>query len=61
MDKKQHAHECEGSNTHDLDGGISEGAARSQSVYNERPGGSENSEVRQHTTKDKKRCIVCSS
>ena len=39
MGKKRHAHECDGSNTQDLDGDISEGAARSQSVYNERPRG----------------------
>ena len=39
MGKKRHAHECDGSNTQDLDGDISEGAARSQSVYYERPGG----------------------
>ena len=38
MGKKRPANECEGSNTQDQDGGISEGAARSQSVYNERPG-----------------------
>jgi hypothetical protein len=36
--KKRPAHECEGSNTQDLDVGISEGAARSQSVYDEQPG-----------------------
>ena len=39
MGKKRFAHECEENNTQDHDGGISEGAARSQSVYNERPGG----------------------
>ena len=39
MENKRHAHECEGNNTQDLDGGISEGAARSQSVYNEWPEG----------------------
>ena len=38
MGKKRPANECEGSNTQDQDGGISEGVARSQSVYNERPG-----------------------
>jgi hypothetical protein len=36
--KKRPAHECEGNNTQDLDVGISEGAARSQSVYDERSG-----------------------
>ena len=39
MGKKRPNHECEGSNTQNVDGGISEGATRSQSVYNERPGG----------------------
>jgi hypothetical protein len=39
MGEKRTANECEGSNTQDHDVGISEGAARSQSVYNERPGG----------------------
>ena len=39
MGKKRPANECDGSNTQDLDGGISEAAARSQFVYNERPGG----------------------
>ena len=39
IEKKRHAHECEGSNTQNIDGGISEGATRSQSMYNERPGG----------------------
>ena len=39
MGKKRPAHECEGSNTQGLDRGVSEGAARSQSVYNERPMG----------------------
>ena len=37
--RKRPAHECEGSNTQELDAGISAGAARSQSTYNERPGG----------------------
>ena len=39
MKKKRPANECEGSNTQDEDGGISEGVARSRSAYNERPGG----------------------
>jgi hypothetical protein len=39
MGKKRPALECEESNTQDVDGGISEGVARSQSVYNERSGG----------------------
>ena len=38
MRKKRPNHEYEGSNTQDVYGGISEGATRSQSVYNERPG-----------------------
>ena len=38
MGNKRHVHECEGSNTQDHDGGISEGIAMSQSVYNERLG-----------------------
>ena len=37
--KKRVSNECEGSNTHDVDVGCSEGATRSQSFYNERPGG----------------------
>ena len=39
MGKKRPANECEGNNTQDVDAEISEGATRSQSVYNERPGG----------------------
>jgi hypothetical protein len=39
MQKKRPANDCEGSNTQDLDLGISGGAAGSQSVYNERPSG----------------------
>ena len=39
MGKKRPAHNCEGNNTQDLDGGISESARRSQSVYNDRPRG----------------------
>ena len=39
MGKKRHAGECEGSNTQDVDVGNSEGATRSQSGYNEWPGG----------------------
>ena len=39
MGKKRPAHECEGSNIQDLDGGILEGATMFQSVYNERPRG----------------------
>jgi hypothetical protein len=39
MEKKRPAHECEGSNIQNVDGDISEGATRSQYVYNERPGG----------------------
>ena len=38
MGKKRPVHECEGSNTQNVDGGISEGATRSQSVYKEWPG-----------------------
>ena len=37
--KKQPADECERSDTHDVDVGNWEGATRSQSGYNERPGG----------------------
>ena len=39
MGKKRVANDCEGSNSHDVDAGISEGYTRSQSVYNDRPGG----------------------
>jgi hypothetical protein len=39
MGKKRSANECEGSNTQDQDSSNSKGAARSQSVYNERHGG----------------------
>ena len=39
MGKKRPAGECEGSNTQDVDVGNSEGATRSQSGYNEWPGG----------------------
>ena len=37
--RKRVSNECEGSNTHDVDVGYSEGATRSRSIYNERPGG----------------------
>ena len=37
--KKRMANDCEGSNSQDVDVGISEGCTRSQSVYNDRPGG----------------------
>ena len=39
MGKKRPNHECKGSNTQNVDWSISEGATRSQSVYNEWPGG----------------------